>query len=132
VNALLLNIPFYGQVLVYLPFVALARSFGRLNVGVRAANAVFSWRVPVIISAILLGAALTAQRLKGGGSPFLFIEGSSVVSISLYVSLVLLALCGVMIAIDLTRLVYGTRLYRDNSRRAVPDDAHSGPDMADR
>ena len=120
------------MVLVYLPFVALARPFGRLNIGVRATNAAFPWRVPVIICAIILGAALTAQRLKGGDSPFLFIEGSSVVSISLYVSLVLLALCGVLIAIDLTTLVSGTRLYRGSSRRVVPDDAHSGPDMADR
>jgi hypothetical protein len=131
-NSLLLNIAFYGQVLVYLPFIALARCFGRLDVGAKAANGAFSWRVPVIICAILLGAALTAQRLNGGGSPFLFIEGSSVLSISLYVSLVLLALCGVLIAIDLTRLISGTRLYRDSSRPAVPDDAHSGPDMADR
>jgi hypothetical protein len=131
-NALLLNIPFYGQVLVYLPFVALARSCGRLDVGVRAANAVFSWRVPVIICAIILGAALTAQRMKGGGSQFLFVEGSSVVSISLYVSLVLLALCAILIAIDLTTRVSGTRLYRRSSQRGVPDDARSGPDLADR
>ena len=131
-NALLLNIPFYGQVLVYLPFVAFARSLGRHKVGATATKAVFSWRVPVIICAIILGAALTAQRLKGGGSQFLFIEGSSAVSISLYVSLVLLALCGVMIAIDLTTLVGGTRSYGDTSRNAVPDDAHSGPDMAER
>ena len=130
-NALLLNISFYNLVLVYLPFVALARCFGRLDVGVKAANAVFSWRVPLIICPIILGAALTAQRLKGGGSPFLFIEGSSVV-IPLYVSLVLLALCGVLIAIDLIRPVFSTRLYRDSSRPAVPDDAHSGPDTADR
>jgi hypothetical protein len=131
-NALLLNIPFWDHVLVYLPFVAFARSFGRLNVGVRATNAVFSWRVPVIICAIILGAAHTAQRLKGGGSQFLFVEGGSVVSIYLYGSLVLLALCAVMIAIDLTTRVYGTRLYRDSSRRGVPEDARSGPDMADR
>ena len=131
-NALLLNIPFYGNVLIYLPFVALAPSFGRLNVGVRATNAVFSWRVPVIICATILGAALTAQRLKGGGSQFLFIEGSSAVSVSLYLSLVLLALCGVMIAVDLTTRVYGRRLYGESSRRAVPDDTSSGPDMAER
>jgi hypothetical protein len=131
-NDLLLNIPFYTHVLVYLPFVAFSRSFGRLNVGVRATNAVFSWRVPVFICAIILGAAHTGQRLKGGGSQFLFVEGGSVVSISLYVSLVLLALCAVMIAIDLKTRVYGTRLYRDSSRRGVPDDARSGPDVADR
>jgi hypothetical protein len=131
-NTLLLNIPFWDHVVVYLPFVAFARSFGRLGVGVRATNAVFSWRVPVIICAIILGAAHTAQRLKGGGSSFLFVEGSSVVSIYLYGSLVLLAFCAVMIAIDLKTRVYGTRLYRDSSRRAVPDAARSGPDMADR
>jgi hypothetical protein len=131
-NDLLLNIPFYTHVPVYLPFVAFARFFGRLTVGVSAANAVFSWRVPVIICAIILGAAHTAQRLKGGGSSFLFVEGASFVSISLYVSLVLLVLCAVMIAIDLTARISGTRLYRASSRSAVPDDARSGPDMADR
>ena len=101
-NDLLLNIPFQFQVLTYLPFVAFARSFGRPNDGVRATNAAFSWRVPVIICAIILGAAHTAQRLKGGGSQFLFVEGDSLVSITVYVSLVLLALCPVVIAIDLT------------------------------
>jgi hypothetical protein len=131
-NSLLLNIAFYGNILVYLPFVAFPRSFGRRDVGGRGANAVFSWRVPVVICAIILGAALTAQRLKGGGSQFLFIEGSSVVSISVYVSLVLLALCGVMIAIDLTTRVHGTRLSGDSSRSAVPDDARSEPDTAER
>ena len=55
-----------------------------------------------IICAIILGAAHTAQRLKGGGSQFLFVEGDSLVSITVYVSLVLLALCPVVIAIDLT------------------------------
>jgi hypothetical protein len=122
-NALLLNIPFYSHVLVYLPFVALARSFGRANVGGSATTAVLSWRVPVIIFAIILGLALTAQRLKGGGSQFLFLEGDSVVRLSVYVSLVLLALCAVLIAIDLTTCVYGTRLQRARSRRGVPDDA---------
>jgi hypothetical protein len=132
VNALLLNIAFYNNVLVYLPFVAFARSFGRLKVGARAPNTAFSWRVPVIVCPIILGAALTAQRLKGGGSPFLFLEGSSAVTIPLYVSLVLLALCGVIIAIDLTTRLYGTRLSGDSSRSALPDDARSGPDLAER
>jgi hypothetical protein len=131
-NALLLNIPFYIHVLVYLPFVALARSFGRPNVEASARNAVFSWRVPVIISAIILGVAHTAQRLKGGGSQFLFVEGDSVVRLTLYVSLVLLALCAVVIAIDLTTCVYGTTLHRARSRRGVPDDARGGPVRADR
>jgi len=129
-NALLLNIPFHEHVLIYLPFVALARFFGRPSVGGSATNAVFSWQVPVIISAIILGLAHTAQRLKGGGSQFLFVEGDSVVW--LYISLVLLALCAVVIAIDLTTCVYGTRLHRVRSRRGVPDDAYSGPGRADR
>jgi hypothetical protein len=131
-NALLLNIPFYSQIHVYLPFVAFARSFGRLNVRVRATNTVFLWAVPVIFCAIILGVAHTAQRLKGGGSPFLFVEGDSVVSISMYVSLALLALGAGIIAMDLITCVYDTRLHRDSSRRGVPDDARSGPDMADR
>jgi hypothetical protein len=111
-NALLLNIPFYSHVLVYLPFVALARSFGRANVGGSGTTAVLSWRVPVIIFVIILGLAHTAQRLKGGGSQILFLEGDSVVSLSVYVSLVLLALCAVLIAVDLTNCVYETRLKR--------------------
>src|SRR5260221_2494718 len=61
-NALLLNIPFYGQVLVYLPFVAFARSFGRLNVGVRATNAVFSWRGFVCIFAAIIYACRTVPQ----------------------------------------------------------------------
>jgi hypothetical protein len=130
-NALLLNIPFYIHVIVYLPFVSFARAFGRPNVGGNATNAVFSWRVPVIIFAVILGVAHTAQRLKGGGSQFLFVEGDSVVSISLYVSLVLLALCAVLIAIDLATRIYGTRSYRDSSQRGAPDDAHSGPGRVD-
>jgi hypothetical protein len=130
-NALLLNIPFLAHVIVYLPFVSFARFFGRPNVGGNTTNAVFSWRVPVIIFAVILGLTHTAQRLRGGGSQFLFVEGASVVSITLYVSLVLLALCAVLIAIDLAMGIYGTRSYRDSSRRGVPDDAHSGSGRAD-
>jgi hypothetical protein len=111
-NALLLNIPFYIHVLVYLPFVALARFFGRASVGGSATTAVLSWRAPVIIFAIILGLAHTAQRLKGGGSGFLFVEGDSAVRLTLYVSLVLLTLCAVLIAIDLTKCVYDMRLQR--------------------
>jgi hypothetical protein len=114
-NVLLLNISFDNYVLVYLPFVALGRSFGSLKAGFRATSAVFLWRTPVIVGAVVLGAALTIQRLKGGGAPFLFIEGDSAVSVWLYVGLILLAFCAVTIAIDLTRL------YRDSSRRGVPD-----------
>jgi hypothetical protein len=129
-NALLLNIPFYIHVLVYLPFVALARSFGRPNVGASATNAVFSWRVPIIIFTIILGVAHTAQRLKGGGSQFLFVEGDSV-RLTLYVSLVLLVLCAVLIAIDLKTCVYGTTLHRARLRGGVPYDADREPYRAD-
>jgi hypothetical protein len=130
-NALLLNIPFHTHVLVYLPFVAFARFFGRPNVGSNATNAVFSWRIPVIISAFILGVAHTVQRLKGGGASFLFVEGDAVVSIILYVSLVLLGLCAVVIAIDLAMGINGTRSYRESSRRGAPDDAHTGAGRAD-
>jgi hypothetical protein len=122
-NALLLNIPFHIHVLVYLPFVALARFFGRASAGGSVTTAVLSWRVPVIIFAIILGLAHKAQRLKGGGSSFLFVEGDSVVRLAVYVSLVLLALCALLIALDLTTCVYGTRLHRARSRHGVPDDA---------
>jgi hypothetical protein len=122
-NALLLNIPFHIHVLVYLPFVALARFFGRASAGGSVTTAVLSWRVPVIIFAIILGLAHTAQRLKGGGSSFLFVEGDSVVRLAVYVSLVLLALCALLIALDLTTCVYGTRLHRARSLHGVSDDA---------
>jgi hypothetical protein len=121
-NALLLNIPFYIHVLVYLPFVALARFFGRASVGGSATTAVLSWRVPVIIFAIILGLAHTAQRLKGGGTSFLFVEGDSVVSLSVYVSLLLLALCAVLIALDLKLRIWD-EIKAVRSRRGVPDDA---------
>ena len=130
-NALLLNIPFHTHVLVYLPFVAFARFFERPNVGGNTTIAVFSWRVPVIISAFILGVAHTAQRLAGGGSYFLFVEGDSVVSIALYVSLVLLGLCAVVIAIDLAMGINGTRSYRESSRGSIPDDAHTGASRED-
>jgi hypothetical protein len=119
-NVLLLNISFYPHVLIYLPFVAFARSFGRLNVGARATNAVFSWRIPVIICAIILGVAHTAQRLEGGGSQFLFVEGVSAVRLSLYVSLVLLALCAAVIATDLTTRVYDTKLHHASAQSGIP------------
>jgi len=121
-NALLLNIPFYIHVLVYLPFVALARFFERASVGGSATTAVLSWRVPVIIFAIILGLAHTAQRLKGGGSSFLFVEGDSVVSLSVYVSLLLLALCAVLIALDLKLRIWD-EIKAVRSRRGVPGDA---------
>src|ERR1700730_15649122 len=104
-NVLLLNISFHIQVLAYLPFVALVRCFGRPSTGGNATTAIPWWRVPLIIAAILLGVAHTAQRLKGGGSQFLFIEGDSVVRLTLYVSLVLPALCAVVIATDLATCV---------------------------
>jgi hypothetical protein len=105
-NALLLNIPFHIHLLVYLPFVAFAHFIRRPNIGGDATNAIFAWwRVPVIISAIILALAHTAQRLKGGGSQFLFVEGDLVVRLSLYVSLVLLLLGAVVIAIDLKKAI---------------------------
>jgi hypothetical protein len=125
-NALLLNIPFHIHVLVYLPFVAFSRLFGRSNVRDSAKDAVRSRRVPVIVSTIILGVAHTAQRLKGGGSQFLFIEGGSVVRLTLYVSLVLLTLCATMIAIDLKTRVYDTKLRSASCKHGVPDDAKSG------
>jgi len=118
-NALLLNISFHIQVLVYLLFVALAGFFGRPNIGGSATTAISSWRVPVIIAAIILDLVHTAQRLKGGGSQFLFVEGDSVVSLTLYVSLVLPAICAVVIATDLTARADGTRLRYARSRRGV-------------
>ena len=117
-NALLLNISFHIQVLVYLPFVALARFSGRPNLG--GSKAIPWWSVPLIIAAIILGVAHTAQRLNGGGSQFLFIEGGSVVRLPLYGSLVLLALCAVVIAIDLATCACGARLHYARSRRGVP------------
>jgi hypothetical protein len=77
VNALLLNIPFYIHVLVYLPFVAFARLFGRSEVGATATTLVFAWRVPVIVSAVILGVAHTAQRVRGEGAQFLFAAQSA-------------------------------------------------------
>jgi hypothetical protein len=120
INALLLNIPFHIQVLVYLPFVALARFAGSPNIAISPTTAVPWWRVPLIIAAIILGVAHTAQRLNGGGSQFLFIEGDSAVRLTLYVSLVLLALCAMVIATDLASRVYGARLHYTRSRRGVP------------
>lgn len=127
-NALLLNIPFYFHVLVYLPFVALARFFGKSKVEDSAATGIFSWRVPVIVFTVILGAAHTAQRVSGGGAEFLFIGGASELSpLVLYGSLALLVFCIVVIAIDLIRCVYGTRLQRAESRRDLLDFADSGP-----
>jgi len=118
-NALLLNIPFHIQVLAYLPFVALARLFGSPNVRGSATTAVLSWKVPVVIFTIILGVAHTAQRLKGGGSQFLFVEGDSVVHLSLYVSLALLTLCAMVIATDLITRIYGARLHHARSQRGI-------------
>jgi hypothetical protein len=127
-NALLLNIPFYFHVLVYLPFVALARFFGKSKVGGSAATETFFWRVPVIVFTVILGVAHTAQRLRGGGAEFLFIGGASELSpLVLYGSLALLVFCIVVIAIDLTRCVYSARLQRAESRRDLLDFADSGP-----
>jgi hypothetical protein len=115
-----LLVPFAIQVLVYLPFVAFARFLGRPTIGGSATTTISSWRALVIIAAIILALVHTAQRLRGGGSQFLFVEGDSVISLTLYVSLVLLALCAVAIATDLTTRVYSTKLHDARSQRAVP------------
>ena len=57
---------------------------------------------------------------QGEEAQSLFVEGDSVVSLTLYSSLVLLALCAAVIATDLTTRVYGTRLHYAKSRRGVP------------
>jgi hypothetical protein len=124
-NALLLNIPFYIHALVYLPFITFPRGFKRVNLEAPAPNAVFHWSLPVTVCAVILGVGLTAQRLTGGGSQFLFIEGASVVNISLYVSLVLLSFCAVIIALDLRTRLPGARLSRASLRSAVYANASS-------
>src|ERR1700747_361776 len=131
-NALLLNIPFYVHVLVYLPFITFPRGFGRVNLEARATNPGFRWLLPATVCAVLLGAALTVQRLTGRGSGFLFIEGASAVTISLYVSLVLLSFCALMIALDLTTRSAGARLSRVGSRNVIYDNASGVKDIAGR
>jgi hypothetical protein len=131
-NALLLNIPFHLHVLVYLPFVAFSRLLGRSQVGDSATDAVDSLRVPIVASLIILGTAHTAQRLKGGGSQFLFIEGGSVVNLTLYISLVLLTLCGAMIAIDLGTRLYDKKALSASGRQGISDNAKTGLGSANR
>jgi hypothetical protein len=105
-NALLLNIPFYIHVLVYFPFIALARFVRRPESGNSAALPVYSWRIPVVVFSVVLGLAHTAQRLRGGGGQFLFAAGSTDLSpLMLYGPLALLVFCFVIIAIDLTRCI---------------------------
>ncbi len=105
-NALLLNIPFYIHVLVYLPFIALARFVRKPESGDHATRPVYSWRIPVAVFAVVLGAAHTAQRLSGGGGQFLFAAGSTDLSpLMLYGPLVLLVFCLIIIAVDLTRCI---------------------------
>jgi hypothetical protein len=79
-----------------------------------------SWRVPLIISAILLGVAHTAQRLRGEGFQFLFVAQSADLSpFMMYGPLALLVFCAVVIAIDLATLVYNTRTRRARQQRGV-------------
>jgi hypothetical protein len=105
-NALLLNIPFYIHVLVYLPFIALARFVRRPERGDEAAIPVYSWRIPVVVLSVFLGAAHTAQRFSAGGGQFLFAAGSTDLSpLMLYGPLALLVFCLVIIAADLTRCI---------------------------
>jgi hypothetical protein len=129
-NALLLNIPFYIHVLVYLPFITFPHGFGSVNSEARRTNAVFRWWLPLTACAVILGAALTAQRLTGGGSSFLFIEGASAVTMSLYVSLALLSFCALMIALDLRTRLADARLSRASSRRVVYGNAPGLKDIA--
>jgi hypothetical protein len=129
-NALLLNIPFYFHVLVYLPFITFPRGFGRVNLDARATNPVFRWWLPVTVCTVILSVVLSVQRLTGGGSQFLFIEGASAVSISLYVSLVLLSFCALMIAFDLRTRLAGARLSRASSRGVVYANASNVKDIA--
>ncbi len=111
-NALLLNIPFYIHVPVYLSFVALARFSGRPEIAGGATRAL-SWRIPLVVSAILLGVAHTAQRLMGEGFQFLFVAQSADLSpFMIYCPLALLGFCAVVIAIDLATQVYDTRTQR--------------------
>jgi hypothetical protein len=120
-NALLLNIPFHAHVLAYLPFAALGRFFGRSNVGSGATNVFSSWRILLITFTTLLGVAHTVQRLKGGGSQFLFVEGDAATRLTLYVSLALWTLCAALIAIDLAMCLYTTRPHHAGSPSGVPE-----------
>lgn len=129
-NALLLNIPFYIHVLVYLPFITFPRGFGRRKLEARETSVAFRWWLPVTVGAVILGFALTAQRLTGGGSQFLFIEGAPVVSISLYVALVVLSFCALIIALDLRGRLASARLSRTSSPSAVYANASSVNDPA--
>jgi hypothetical protein len=105
-NALLLDIPFYTHVVVYLPFIALARFVRKPESGDNAASPVYSWRIPVVIFAVVLGVAHTAQRLSGGGGQFLFTAGSTDLSpLMVYGPLTLLVFCFVIIAVDLSRCI---------------------------
>jgi hypothetical protein len=127
INALLLNIPFYIHVLVYLPFVAFARFFGRSEVGASARTLVFTWRVPVIVSTVILGVAHTAQRIRGEGAQFLFAaQGADLSPLMLYGALVLLVFCVVVIAIDLVTCLRTMRLQRAAPGRSALDYIDSG------
>jgi hypothetical protein len=126
-NALLLNISFYLEVLVYLPFVALGHYIGKTRIGDGATMPLFPFRIPLIACPIILGMAHTVQRLGGGGAQFLFIAGSSDLSpLVLYVSLALLILGAGVIAADLITHLYGVRINRAQSRRDVLDFADRG------
>jgi hypothetical protein len=116
-NLLLLNIDFYFQALVYLPFVALVRFFGKSKDRDSANIPVFTWQVPVSVFTVILGAAHTAQRLRGQGGEFLFSAGPSDLSpLVLYGSLALLVCCTIVIAVDLLSCVSRTRLQRAELR----------------
>jgi hypothetical protein len=117
-NLLLLNIDFYFHALVYLPFVALVRFFGKSKDRDTANIPVFTWQIPVIAFTIILGMVHTAQRLRGEGGEFLFSAGPSDLSpLVLYGSLALLVGCVIVIAADLLSCVSRTRLQRAELRR---------------
>jgi hypothetical protein len=111
-NTLFLNIPFYIHVPVYLLFVNFARFSGGHRI-VSGRMAAFPWPVLLIVCAILLGLAHTAQRFMGEGFQFLFVAQSADLSpFMIYCPLALLGFCAVVIAIDLATQVYDTRTQR--------------------
>jgi hypothetical protein len=119
-NLLLLNIDFYFHALVYLPFVALVRFFGKSKDRDTANIPIFTWQIPVSVFAVILGAAHTVQRLSGQGGEFLFSAGPSDLSpLVLYGSLALLVCCTIVIAVDLLSCVSRTRLRRDDFQSLI-------------
>lgn len=106
-NAVLLNIPFYFHVPVYLSFVTFARFSGRPKIR-SGTTAISPAQVLLVASAILLGLAHTVQRFRGEGFQFLFLGQSADLSpFMMYAQLALLLFGGIVIAIDLLREITG-------------------------